>query len=134
MLKASVLALGVLANDDNVDIVVASGEAGEIKTMDEGSVEIEVLAQEDIEGADASADGGSEATLETNLVLLDGLDDLRWDGVHVAVDMVLFKIKRGVHRVHDLFDGAGDEWTDSITRNESDRAGDVGNGSEMGED
>lgn len=38
MLKARILALGVLPDDDDVNVVVTGGEALEIEAVDEGSI------------------------------------------------------------------------------------------------
>ena len=123
MLEAGVFALGILPNDDDIDVIVTGGEALEIKAVDEGSVEIEVLAELDVEGVNAAAGGGLEAALEADLVLADGVDDLGGDALHVAVDVVFLEVDGGVHGVHDLLDGAGDEGADSVTRNEGDGTG-----------
>lgn len=64
----------------------------------------------------ATADGGLEATFEADLVLLDGFEDLLGDVLHVPMNVVLLEIDRGVHGVHDLLDGAGDQGSDSVTR------------------
>lgn len=123
VLEAGVFALGVLPNDDDVDVVVAGGEALKVEAVDKGGVEIEVLAELDVEGVDAAADGGLEAALEADLVLADGVEDLGGDALHVAMDVVLLEVDGGVHGVHDLLDGAGDKGADSVSGNKGDGTG-----------
>ena len=135
MLEPRVLALGVLPDDDNVDVVVPGGQAGEVEAVDERGVEVELLTELHVEGGDTSADGGGEAALEADLVAADGLDDLGGHRGHVAVDLVGLEVDRRVHRLHHLPHGARDEGPDAVTGDERDaargavpRAGHVGDG------
>lgn len=73
VLEAGVLALGVLTDDAQVDILVSGLVAGDALDEDDGGVDVEFLAQSDVEGLVAgSLDGGVEDTLETDLVSLEG--------------------------------------------------------------
>jgi hypothetical protein len=120
MLEPRVLALGVLPDDDDVDVLVPGGQAGHVGAVDERGVEVELLAQLHVEGGDPAADGGGEPTLEADLVAVDGFDDGGWHGGHVAVDVVGLEVDGGVHRLHDLPHGARDEGSDAISRDERD--------------
>ena len=63
MLEAGVLALGVLANDAQVDVVVARLVAGDVLDQDDGGVDVELLAEGDVEGLMTRAlDGRVEDT------------------------------------------------------------------------
>ena len=59
--EARVFALGVLADDAEVDVVVAGFVAGDVLDEDDGGVDVEFLAEGDIEGlVTGSFDGGVE--------------------------------------------------------------------------
>lgn len=59
VLEAGVLALGVLADDAEVDVLVAGLVAGDVLDEDDGGVDVEFLAEGDVEGDVAAAgDGG----------------------------------------------------------------------------
>ena len=133
MLEARVLALGVLPDDDDVDVLVPGWEPWDVGAVDERGVEVELLAELHVEGGYPSADGGGEAPLEADLVAADGVDDGGRHGGHVAVDVVGLEVERRVHGLHDLLHGAGDEGPDAVARDERDgargavaRAGHVG--------
>lgn len=136
MLKTRVLALSILPDHDDINIFVARGEPRQIKAMDERGVEIELPPQSHIEGADASAHGSPQPSFEADLIPLNRLKHLRRDALHIALDVELLEKHGCVNRLHDLFDSAGDERTDAVSRDESDRAwgsvagaGHVGDGS-----
>lgn len=122
MLKPGVLALGVLPDDDNVDVVVPGGQPREVEAVDEGGVEVELLAELHVEGGDTPADWGGEAALEADLVAADGVDDLGGNRRHVAADLVGLEVDRRVHGLHHLPHGAGDEGPDAVARDERDGA------------
>ena len=74
---ARVDVLGVFAEDDHVDLLGRldrGGDAGEVLDGAQADVEVEHLAQGDVEGADAAADGCGERALDADEIFLEGLD------------------------------------------------------------
>lgn len=72
VLQTRVLALGVLTDNADVDVLVARLVAGDILDKHDGSVDIELLAESDVERLVAGAlDGRVEDTLQTKLVALE---------------------------------------------------------------
>ena len=71
---AAVEALGVFANDDQVNIFVAGFDTGESADGSDGGVEAEFLAELDVDGFEALADGRGDGAFEGDFVLLDGAD------------------------------------------------------------
>lgn len=49
VLETRVLALGVLTNDADVDVLVARLVAGDVLEEDDGGVDVELLAESDVE-------------------------------------------------------------------------------------
>lgn len=118
VLEPRVLPLGVLPDDDDVDVLVPGGEAGEVGAVDERGVEVELLAKLHVEGGDPAADGGGEAALEAHLVAADGLDDGGRHGGHVAADLVGLEVDRRVHHLHHLLHGPRHERPDPVPRDQ----------------
>lgn len=121
VLEPRVFALGVLSNYDNVHVLVAGGETGEVEAVDQGSVQVELFPQLDVERAHTPADWSLQAAFQADLVLPDRLDHLRRHPLQIAVDVVPLKVHRSVHRLHDLLDSVGDERAYAV-------AGDQGDG------
>jgi len=119
--EAGVLAFGVLPDDDDVDVIVAHGQAWEVEAVDEGGVEIELLPELHVEGTDAATHGGDQASLETHLVLPNRLQHLLRHRLHVPVDLELLKVNRRVHRLHHLLHRARYHGPNSVARNERHR-------------
>lgn len=122
MFEACVFTFSVLPNNDDINVIMARGQARDIETINKRRIEIEFLTKLNIERTNATTHGRNESTFETDFVFANGIDDLAWDGFHVAVDVELLKEDRGVHGLHDLLHRAGDKWPDSVARDESDRA------------
>lgn len=80
VLDTRVLALGVLADQDGVDIVVGGLESGDGAAGTQVGEEVECATQGEVEGDVTLANGGGERTLEGDLVLLDILDGKVGDG------------------------------------------------------
>ncbi len=77
VLETRVLALGVLTDDAEIDVLVASLVAGDVLEEDNRGVDVELLTKSDVEGAVTRAlDGCVEDTLETELVALQRGDGL----------------------------------------------------------
>src|SRR6266516_732652 len=76
-LHARIHVFDVLAEDHDVELVRLAhraGHAGEVAHGADAGVEVEQLAQGDIEGADAAAHGGGARALDGDAVLADGLE------------------------------------------------------------
>lgn len=74
VLDARVLALGVLADQDGVDVVVGGLVAGDGAAGPQVGEEVEGAAQGEVERDVALADWGGEGPLERDLVALDALN------------------------------------------------------------
>jgi hypothetical protein len=85
VLETRVLTLGVLTDDAQVDVLVAGLVAGDVLDQGDAGVDVELLAQGDVEALVAGAlDGGVEDTLEAELVALEGGDALAEGSLGVA--------------------------------------------------
>jgi hypothetical protein len=122
VLEARVLALGVLTDDAEVDVLVARLVAGDVLEEDNGGVDVELLTESDVEGAVArSLDGRVEDTLETELVALEGSNRLAEELLRVDAtsldtrDVDLLPLNRNIVRLEDLLDRLGDLSTDTVT-------------------
>lgn len=122
VLEARVLALGVLTDDAKVDILVAGLVTGDVLDQDNGRVNVELLAEGDVERLVAGAlDGSVEDTLETNLVALQRGDGLAEEllGVLVASlntgDVDLLPLDGHVVGLEDGLDRLGDLSTNTVT-------------------
>lgn len=122
MFKASIFTLGVFPDDDNIYIVVACRQPLQIEAMDARGVEIKLLPELNVEGADTSTDGSLQPTLEADLIVADGVNHLRRHALHVAVDFVALKMNGSAHSLKDLLDGTGNKRTDAIARYKGDGA------------
>lgn len=72
VLEARVLSLGVLADDAQVDVLVAGLVAGDVLDQADAGVDVELLAHGHVEAlVSGSADGGVEDALEAELVALE---------------------------------------------------------------
>lgn len=77
VLQTAVFTLSVLSDDDQIDILVAGVVARDILDQADGGVDVELLAQGDVETLVAgSADRGVEDTLQSKLVSLKRSDGL----------------------------------------------------------
>jgi hypothetical protein len=122
VLEARVLSLGVLTDDAEVDVLVARLVARDVLEEDDGSVDVELLAESDVEGAvTGSLDGSVEDTLETELVALERGNGFTEEllGVDVAClntgDVDLLPFNGNVVRLEDLLDRLGNLSTDTVT-------------------
>ena len=76
VLDAGVDVLGVLAEDDHVHVFGALDGAGHALEVLDGAhagVQVEFLAQRDVDGADAGADRGGQRALDAEQVLAEGV-------------------------------------------------------------
>ena len=122
VLKARVLALGVLTDDTEVDVLVARLVTRDVLEEDNRGVDVELLAEGDVEGTvTRPLDGRVEDTLETQLVALERGNRLAEEllGVHVARvdtrDVDLLPLNRHIVRLEDFLDRLGDLSTNTVT-------------------
>ena len=146
MLNARVLALGVLADQDGIDIVVGGLEAGDGAARTQVGEEVEGTAQGEVERDMALAYGGGKGTLEGDLVLLDVLDGDVGDGgltvledggdvdglpgdggllfmLAIARDSLLLEACEDTNLGgrENVLDGLGNLRTDTVTLNQTDK-------------
>ena len=76
VLDAGVQVLRVLAHDDDVDAVVAGADARVRLARAHARVELELVAERDVDRAEAGADRGRDRPLERDAVALDRLERL----------------------------------------------------------
>ena len=79
MLEPDVFALGVFADDDEIDARPLRFEAGKILDGAEVGEEVELLAQGDVDAFEAAADGGGDGPFEGDLVGFDGFGQVGGD-------------------------------------------------------
>jgi hypothetical protein len=72
----------VLADDHEVDVLPVEDRAHALVLLagTQARVEVELLAQRDVDRAEARADGSRDRTLDGDLVLLDRLEDAVGEG------------------------------------------------------
>ena len=78
-LDAGVNVLGILAEDDDVEqfgMPDRGRDAGKVVHGAPADVEVEELAEGDVQAADAAADGRGEGALDGDVVLADGVEGL----------------------------------------------------------
>jgi len=83
--------LGVLAEDDHIGLLGGfhrRGDAVEVAHRAQADVKIELLAQRDVERADAAADRGGQRSFDGDQVFADGVDGLAGQPQFFAVDPV----------------------------------------------
>jgi len=119
--EAGVLALGVLPDDDDVNVLVARRKAREVEAINERGVEIKLLPQLHIQRAHTAAHRRRQPSLQTHLILLHRFKHLRRHRLHVAVHIVLLEAHRRMHRLHNLFHRAGHQGTDPVARDQCHR-------------
>jgi len=124
---AAVEALGVLADDDQVDAFVSGLDAGHGADGADGGVEVELLAQLHVNALEALADGRGDGALEGDLVGLDGGE--RPLGQDVVVPLVegggaggeLDPVDGQTRGVDDAAGGGGDLRADAVAGDHDDR-------------
>ena len=95
MLDAGIKALGIFANDDQVNIRIASRNVRKIANGPEVCVEFEALAQLDINAGKAAADRGGDWTLQADARPLDRIVELLWN--------VFLVLLEGLRPGHECF-------------------------------
>lgn len=122
VLEAGVLSLGVLTDDAEVDILVASLVTGDVLDQGDGGVDVQLLTEGNVEGLVARALNRSvEDTLQTELVALEGSQGLAEELLGVLVTGVntanidLLPLNGDVVGLEDGLDRFGDLSTDTVT-------------------
>ena len=122
VLQAGVLTLGVLTDDAQVDILVASLVAGDVLDQGDGGVDVQLLTESDVEGLVARPLNGSvQNTLQTELVALERGQRLAEQLLRVLVasvdtaDVDLLPLDGDVIGLEDGLDRLGDLSTNSVT-------------------
>ena len=122
-LDAGVEVLGVLSDDDHVDVLVARAGARDRERRAQVHVQVEHLAKRHVDAAEARADRSGHGALDGDLVLADRLDDMVGQrcavlGHHVLagigdlpLDVDAGRLDHAAHRRRDLGSDAvaGDE-------------------------
>ena len=132
VLEAGVLALGVLTDNAQVDILVAGLVARDVLDEGDGGVDVELLAHSDVEGGVAGAvHGGVEDTLETELVAAERGDTLTEgrlgaggsSGIGAGGEtrnLDLLPVDGDIVGLEDSLDRLGDLSTNTVTGDEGD--------------
>lgn len=116
MLETGVFTLGVLTDQAKVDVVVPGLVSGNVLDQDNRGINVELLAESNVEGLVAGAlDGGVQDTLEAKLVPSQGRDGLLEEvlralvsGVDTAdIDLLplnghIVGLEDGLHRLSNL--------------------------------
>ena len=92
VLDARVEILGVLAHDDEVDVLVARVEADHRPSGPEVGVQVERLAERDVDAPEAAADRGRDRPLERDPVAPDRLEDVLRERCPVLGDRRLARL------------------------------------------
>lgn len=127
VLEARVLALGVLTDDAQVNILVAGLVAGNVLYQADAGVDVELLAHGDVEAlVTGAADGSVKDTLETELVAAERGDTLAESVLSALTtilntsDVDLLPLNGDVVRLEDGLDGLGNLGTDTVSGDEGD--------------
>lgn len=88
--EGRVFTFGLFANDDSVDVLMASANSGQADNVNNVSVQVELVAQlhvECLELASAAEIGSRQDSLEADFVLADGSDHILERGAQGRVDL-----------------------------------------------
>lgn len=124
VLEARVLALSVLTDDAQIDVLVAGLVAGDVLDQADGGVDIQLLSHGDVEALVArSADGSVQDTLQAELVALERGDALAESLIGAASaletrDLNLLPLDGDVVGLEDGLDRLGDFGTDTVSGNQ----------------
>ena len=125
VLEAGVEILGVLADDDQIDVLEAARHAGEVAHRAQVGVEVERLAQPDVDAGEALADRRRHRPLQRHLVRPDRVEQrhrqrlsVLLEGDDAGVLPVPVDVETGGRE--DTDDGGGDLGTDAVAGNQRD--------------
>jgi hypothetical protein len=91
-LDTGVNVFGVLTENNHVDVLGALHRAGDTLEVSHGAkahVEIELLSESDVQGADTTADGGGQGSLDTDKVLAESIKSLSRKPVTLSTESLL---------------------------------------------
>src|ERR1700722_14824594 len=132
MLESGVEVFGVLADDDDIDAVEARFHAGKIFDRAKVGVEIERLAERDVDAGCSTGDRGTHGTLERDFVAADGFEGALVEECTRIGDLVdraagcisagfdLLPINVDACGLEDAFDGGRNLWADAFTGDQRD--------------
>ena len=125
VLDAGVLALGVLTDQDGVDVVVGGLVAGDGSAGTDVGEEVECAAERQVERDVTLADGGRKRALEGNVVPVDALNGLVGDdrlavGVQAGCDVAGLPLDGHVRGRVDVLDRLRNLGTDAIALDKRD--------------
>lgn len=125
VLNARVLALGVLTDQDGVDVVIGGLEALDGPAGTDVGEKVEGTAECQVEGDVTLADGSREGTLEGNVVPVDAFNGLVGDdrlavGVQAGCDVAGLPLDGHVRSGVDVFDRLSDLRANTVTLDERD--------------
>ena len=111
---ARVQVFGVLAHDDEIDILILGADTGIVFAGPDTGVEVEFFAERDVHRAEAGADGSGDRAFQRDFVLTDAVQNVlrqrrpgRLKNVHARFDDIPVEFNSG--RVQYLF-GGGDQF------------------------
>ena len=106
VLQHGVLALGVLPDDDDVEVIVATGDAGIGARVHRVHVEVQVLAQDHVALCCSLASGELDVAFQSDAIAPDGHEgvvEVRIDVLGVWVDLDLFEVHGYVREMEYLW-------------------------------
>src|SRR5438128_11858065 len=122
-LEPGVDVLGVLPDDDEVQVVAKVARALVRLHRPDERVEVERLPQGDVDAAKTAADRGRDRPLQRNFVLADRFEDVFGERCSEFRDRRLaglldvpFELNPG--RLEDADGGVADLWTDAVPRDQ----------------
>lgn len=125
VLKTGVLSLGVLTDNGEVDVLVASLVTWDVLDQDHGGVDVELLTKSNVEGLVAGAlDWGVQDALKTDLVALQGSNGLAEELLSVLVagldagDIDLLPLDWDIVGLEDRLDRLSDLSSNTVTWDE----------------
>lgn len=122
MLDTGVFALGVLTNQDCVDVVVGSLVACDTLARSDVGEKVECPSEGQVERDVTLADGCCEGTLERDQVAADAVNRAVWDdGLAVFElwsDIDWLPLDGYIRGVVDVLDRLRDLWTDTVSLNQ----------------
>ena len=107
VLDPGVEVLGVLPDDDQVDVLEARAHAGIGLARADLGIEVEALAQPDVDGAEAAADGRRDRPLQRDASLADRVEDVRRQRIaavllhHVRAGLAHVPVELGAGRLEN---------------------------------
>ena len=125
VLEAGVEIFGVFADQDDVDVFKSRFHAGEILHRAEVGVEIQSLAQGDVDAGGAAGDGGAGGAFQGDLVAADRFDGGLIDGLaffrgFVGAGFEFFPVDLDACGFQDAADGGGDFGADAFAGDQCD--------------